>query len=97
MTTEIHLWTGVSQQRLLMELIWPIARIMTNWRQYLRDVVMWNGKQCVWDVTPLNTKIELINAEDETKKELTRGTSQWVAIWAGKIAFSFNTHDMQGI
>jgi hypothetical protein len=96
-TIEIQIWTGVQQQRLLMECLWPIARAMTNWRQYVRDVVTWNSECCVTDVDPQEVEIAIPDVEDESKRTETRGTEQWICAWKGEIRFNFSTADMMQI
>ena len=78
----------------------PIRRAMLSWRQYVRDVVTWNGEPCVFDVDskPLKIKANHVEGEDkDNMPEESRGYEQWIGLWRTTIRFYFQTTAMRGI
>ena len=91
----LQVWTGSQQQTLLTQIMWPILRACTTWRQYVRDVVTWSGRLCVVDVDPQG--FEVTNPDLTNKAEKARGYDQWLTIGEVSVQFSLKTADMQQV
>lgn len=97
-TYEIQIWTGVQQQRLVMDACWVIFRSMLNWRTYVRTTVLWQGKQCIYDVDARKVTIEWPELEgrgEGSDKRDSKGYEQWLAVWSTVVPFAFTTTDLQ--
>jgi hypothetical protein len=85
----IEVATGQEQQSVLRDATWAIFRAMLGWETYIKDVVTWNSKLCVYDVDA-----QAIGFTDKDL-ERNRGTNQWISVWSTKIRFQFATTDLE--
>lgn len=87
-TYGIEVCTGMEQQAVLRDATWAIYRAMLTWRTYVRDVVTWNSKACIYDVNA-----DGISMTDQNI-ERNRGTNQWIAVWSTTVRFFFATSEL---
>jgi hypothetical protein len=93
-TYETQIWTGVQQQRLVMDAAWVIYRAMIGWRQYVKDRVWWQGGKCIYDVDAKKVTVEWPELEGRgagSDKRDSKGYEQWISTYKTVIQFYFPT------
>jgi hypothetical protein len=97
-TFEIQVWSGVQQQRLVLDAAWVIYRAMLGWRLYARQQVFWQGSSCICDVDARSVTVEWPELEgrgEGSDKRDSKGYEQWLAVYQTVVQFYFKTTDLQ--
>lgn len=97
MRLTIEVCSGQQQQTLALNAAWAIFRSMLGWREYVMNVVRWNGSPCVEDVDvsrPFNSGGSVILTDQD--KEASKGTHQWIQVWSTVVRLYFATEDLKG-
>lgn len=98
LSLETQIWTAAQQQALILDCLWAVIRGMLGWREYVQQIVTWNGKPCIVDVDAKAIEVDkppLVGQSPASDKPHSKGYNQWIGIYKTEITFSFSSSDMQ--
>lgn len=85
----VEVKTGQEQQSVLRDAAWAIFRAMLGWETYVKNIVTWNSKACIYDVDARAVEYGNQNTDDDS------GRNQWVSLWSVLVRFQFTTTDLE--
>ena len=94
----VEIASGAQMMNVALNASWAIYRALLGWRQYIQQVVTWNGKTCIEDVDGHDTMFsESLGSwhQQFMAKTRARGTEQWLSLFSIKVTFFFTTADLQ--